>query len=231
MKPRTFPRRIIFIMASLAWISITFASPAAHAQTRYPSRYASDSPKFTFSLFVGSRFGGRIDINTPNVDYLPISSSLNEGFNFGVGILPNLYAETMWNRQTTTLSAHDAATNATRTLTNKAHLDMYQESLLYEIPLGFRSHLRPFVVAGFGFTHFDSHGVLSFSNRLSYNFGGGVKYIVVPQVAFRAELRYSPSRTTSSNVVFCDPFLGCFTTPVSNHAEQGQANIGVEFRF
>ena len=39
------------------------------------------------------------------------------------------------------------------------------------------------------------------------------------------------SRTTTASTVFCDPFLGCFTTPISNHADQWQANIGVEFRF
>ena len=77
-------------------------------------------------------------------------------------------------------------TDQTTTLTNKAHLDMFQGSLLYEIPM--RSQLWPFVVAGVGFTHFDSHGVLSFSNRFSYNIGGGVKYLFAPQVALRAEL-------------------------------------------
>jgi hypothetical protein len=50
-------------------------------------------------------------------------------------------------------------------------------------------------------------------------------------MALRAEMRWSPSRTTSSQTRFCDPFLGCFETSINNHAEQGQANIGLEFRF
>jgi opacity protein-like surface antigen len=173
--------------------------------------------------------GGRIDINTPNVDYLAIHDSLNWGFNAGARIIPHLFGEFMWNRQTTTLSAHHTQTNTMTTLTNQAHLDMYQGSLLYEFPSS--SRLVPFVVGGMGFTHFDSHGILAFSNRYSYNFGGGVKYLFAPQVALRAELRWSPSRTTSSSTVYCDPFLGCFITPVSNHAEQVQANVGLEFRF
>jgi opacity protein-like surface antigen len=185
--------------------------------------------RYTISPFVGVRFGGTIAINTPHVDYLPISSSVNWGFNAGVGLAPNLFGEFMWNRQQTTLSAHDVLTNVTVPLTNRAHLDMWQGSLLYEFST--RSKLRPFVVAGIGFTHFDSYGILSFSNRFSYNLGGGVKYLLAPQVALRGELRWSPSRTTTSSAVFCDPFLGCFTTPINNHAEQGQANIGLEFRF
>ena len=120
-------------------------------------------------------------------------------------------------------------TNQNVLLTNNAHLDMYQGSLLYEIWAS--SKVRPYVVGGIGFTHFDSHGILSFSDRFSYNLGGGVKYLFAPHPALRAEMRWSPSRTTSSKTTFCDPFLGCFVTPISSHAEQGQANIGLEFRF
>jgi len=123
----------------------------------------------------------------------------------------------------------DTSTGTETTLTNNAHLDMYQASLLYEFPT--YSRIVPFVVGGVGFTYFDSRGVLNFNYRGSYNLGGGVKYLLAPQVAVRSELRWSPSRTTSSSTVFCDPFLGCFTTPISNHAEQWQANLGIEFRF
>lgn len=200
-----------------------------------PARYPRSEgfnrfePKYTFSLFLGSRFGGNIAINTPNVDYLPISSSLNWGFNAGARLVPHLFAEFMWNRQTTTLSAHDIPTNAIVPLTDNAHLDLYQGSLLYEIWAS--SRVRPYVVGGIGLTHFDSHGILSFSDRFSYNLGGGVKYLFAPHMALRGEMRWSPSRTTSSSTTFCDPFLGCFVTSISSHAEQGQANIGLEFRF
>jgi opacity protein-like surface antigen len=173
--------------------------------------------------------GGRIDLNTPAVDYLHIDNSLNWGFNVGKRIVPQLFGEFMWNRQTTTLKAHDVVPNRLTTLTTHAQLDMYQGNLLFEFPTS--SPLRPFAVGGLGFTHFDSHGILSFSNRFSYNLGGGVKYLFAPQVAARAELRWSPSRTTTASTTFCDPFIGCFTTPIDNHAQQWQANIGLEFRF
>ncbi len=244
--------KIAGILISLGCLFAAIAPSAAHAQGRYPPTitrhrkvtrrqairtprppasggYNRFEPKYTFSLFLGSRFGGNIAINTPNVDYLPISSSFNCGFNAGARFVPHLFGEFMWNRQTTTLSAHDIPSNQIVPLTNNAHLDMYQGSLLYEIWAS--SQVRPYVVGGIGFTHFDSHGILSFSDRLSYNLGGGVKYLFAPHLALRAEMRWSPSRTTSSNTTFCDPFLGCFVTPISNHAEQGQANIGLEFRF
>jgi len=185
--------------------------------------------RFEIEPFVGARFGGRITINTPDVDYLPIDSSLNWGFTTGVSIIPHLFGEFMWNRQTTTLSAHDTLLGQTIPLTTRAHLDLYHFDLLYEFWTP--SKIRPFVVGGIGDTHFDSHGILSFENRFSYNLGGGVKYLFTPQVALRADVRWSPSRTTAASTTFCDPSLGCFTTPVNRHAEQGQAEIGLEFRF
>lgn len=185
--------------------------------------------RFEIEPFVGARFGGRITINTPDVDYLPIDASLNWGFTTGVGIVPHLFGEFMFNRQTTTLSAHDVLLGQTVPLTNRAHLDLYHFGLLYEFWT--RGMLRPFVAGGIGDTHFDSHGVLSFEDRFSYNLGGGIKYLFAPQVALRAELRWSPSRTTASSTTFCDPALGCFTTPVNHHAQQGQADIGLEFRL
>lgn len=185
--------------------------------------------RFEIEPFVGARFGGRITINTPDVDYLPIDTSLNWGFTTGVAIVRHLFVEFMWNRQTTTLSAHDTALNETVPLTNKAHLDLYHFDLLYEFWAPWK--VRPFVVGGIGDTHFDSHGVLAFEDRFSYNIGGGIKYLFAPEVALRAEVRWSPSRTTSASTTFCDPSLGCFTTPVNRHAEQGQADIGLEFRF
>lgn len=205
--------------------------PPPYPQQRYPYHEGWNrfEPKFTFSLFTGARFGGNIAINTPNVDDLPISSSLNWGFTAGVRLVPHLFTEFMWNRQTTTLSAHDIPTNQIVPLTDNAHLDLWQQSLLYEIWAS--SRIRPYVVGGIGFTHFDSQGVLSFSDRFSYNLGGGVKYLFAPHMALRAEMRWSPSRTTSSRTTFCDQYLGCYATSIDNHAEQGQANIGLEFRF
>jgi len=102
---------------------------------------------------------------------------------------------------TTTLSAHDISTNQIVPLTNNAHLDMFQGSLLYEIWAS--SKIRPFAVGGIGFTHFDSHGVFVVPAIASpTNLGGGVKYLFAPHVALRAEMRWSPSRTTSSSTNF-----------------------------
>jgi hypothetical protein len=122
--------KIAVSLISLGCLSAAIAPSTAHAQGWYspdsyrpresypppgypPPRYPPAEgfkrfePKYTLSLFLGTRFGGNIAINTPNVDYLPIRSSFNWGFNAGARIVPHLFAEFMWNRQTTRLSAHD----------------------------------------------------------------------------------------------------------------------------
>lgn len=180
--------------------------------------------------FFGTRFGGKIDFSqTSNtVDYVKIKSSENYGATFGYGFWGAFQAEFMWNRQPTSYTAHN--TDGTSTFLTNANLDMYQFSMLYP----FRdpeSKLRPFFVAGLGFTHFGASDVLGFGTRFSYNIGGGVKYYFNKHVGLRFETRYSPSRTTTGQSTFCDPFFGCSTVAVSNHAQQGQANLGIIFRF
>src|SRR5579862_5793573 len=158
-----FQPKMIFLLFSTTF-SIAIVPAPARAQVAYRNH---EDTRYTFSPFIGARMGGRIDVSTPNVDYLPIDSSLNWGFNFGARVVDHLYGEFMWNRQTTTLTAHHTATGTETTLTNNAHLDMYQANLLYEFPT--YSRVVPFVVGGVGFTYFDSHGVLNFNYRGSYN--------------------------------------------------------------
>src|SRR6202521_4391040 len=71
--------------------------PPAYPPSGYPgparcpqySGYERFEPRFTFSLFTGGRFGGNIDISTPNVDRLAIGNSLNWGFNAGARLAPH----------------------------------------------------------------------------------------------------------------------------------------------
>ncbi|HEV2489865.1 MAG TPA: hypothetical protein VGT03_08660 [Candidatus Acidoferrales bacterium] len=83
-----------------------------------------------------------------------------------------------------------------------------------------------------GWTHFgNGDKTIGFSNRFSYNLGGGVKYYLTRIVGLRLDVRYSPTRTTPTQSVQCDQFGNCFTVRTSNHAKQGQANLGLVFRF
>jgi opacity protein-like surface antigen len=196
--------------------------------------------EYEVTPFFGTRFGGNIDLSqqgNPNVDFLKIKSSEDFGIMGGVSFWGNFQGEFMWNRQPTSLSAHNP-NDGTYSFVSNMNLDMYQFDVLYQFKSA-ESKLRgfrPFVVGGLGFSHFgvqpvNGQQVLGFSNRFSYNLGGGVKYFFTRHFGLRAEARWSPSHTTQGQSVFCDPLFGCSPAAVANKAEQGQANIGLIYRF
>jgi opacity protein-like surface antigen len=196
---------------------------------------------YELSPFFGTRFGGNIDLSqqgNPNVDFLKIKSSEDFGVMAAVSFWGDFEGEFMWNRQPTSLTAHNP-NDGTYSFVSNMNLDMYQFDVLYQIPYRIPHlalKLKPFVVGGLGFSHFgvqpvNGQQVLGFGNRFSYNLGGGVKYFLNQHWGIRAEVRWSPSHTTEGQSVYCDPFYGCAPTMVANKAEQGQANIGLIFRF
>jgi len=208
---------------------VLFATTVVQAQSEYR--------QYEITPFFGGRVGGTIDLTqqgNPNVDYLKIKNSLNYGVMGGVTFWENFEGEFMWNRQPTSLTSHNPNDNTFAPVANM-NLDMYQFDVLYHF-LSPERKIRPFAVAGLGFSHFgvpsvSGQSVLGFSNRFSFNLGGGAKYFFSPHWGVRAEVRWSPSHTTTVSSVYCDPFYGCVPTTVANKAEQGQANIGVIYRF
>lgn len=216
-------RTVLVIFASICGAS------SLHAQ--------AEGRQYEVTPFFGTRFGGNIDLTeqgNPNVDFLKIKSSEDYGVMAGVSFWTDFQGEFMWNRQPTSLAAHNPV-DGTYSFLSDMNLDMYQFDVLYQIPHSFRK-FRPFVVAGLGFSHFgvqpvNGQDVLGFSNRFSYNLGGGVKYFFNRHWGIRAEARWSPSHTTQGQTIYCDPFFGCAPAAVANKAEQGQANIGLIFRF
>ena len=181
--------------------------------------------------FGGSRFGGVIDANSSqvsNVDYLTIRSGWDYGAMLDVDLFPHAQAEFMWNNQPTVLGEHIPGSGSSRI--GEASLDMFQWSFLYQF-LQPGSKLQPYAVAGVGFTSYNTNGIIDLGNEFGYNIGGGVKYFFTPHFGLRLEARYSPSRTTQGYGEYCDPFYGCYTALVNNYAHQGQANLGLIFRF
>lgn len=209
---------LIFLLALMV--------PSAHAQKG-----------FELTPFGGSRFGGVIDLSSSGgpFDYVTIKSSADYGVIADYTLWENFQPEFMWNRQPTMLATHDYATGIRTDLTS-ANLDMFQFGFVYSLRSP-EARLKPFFVGGMGFSHFGyanpsaAAEVLDFSNRFSYNLGIGAKYFFNRYVGLRLEGRWSPSRTTTAPAQYCSPYYGCYTTNVTNHAEQGQVNIGIIIRF
>jgi opacity protein-like surface antigen len=206
----------------------------------YAQSYGSDRD-IEVTPFGGTRFGGSIAFNPPatymptgggaaSIDSMSIKSSFDYGLLFDYAVWPGFQAEFMWNRQPTELHAHDSESGAVYNV-GEAKLDMYQWGALWELK-GEESKLKPFAAMGLGFTHFNTYGSLTgFDNRFSYNVGGGVKYELDRHVGLRAEVRYAPTHTTQETGFVEDAFGNVYQTKITNHANQGQANLGVIFRF
>jgi opacity protein-like surface antigen len=180
--------------------------------------------------FGGSRFGGAIDLNTGPYSQLSIRSSWDYGAWLDVSLIPHLQAEFMWGQQPTVLDGISFRTGASSRV-GEANLNFYQWGV--DVPvLRPDARIQPYFAGGLGFTHFSTNSsvVLPFENPFSFNIGGGVKYFVLRNFGFRFDVRYSPTRTTSSAGIFCNPF-GCYYAEVPNYAHQGEANVGLIFRF
>jgi opacity protein-like surface antigen len=193
---------------------------------------------FEITPFGGSRFGGSIGEQSsainPTVSYddIRIKSSVDYGILADYTIaksLPTLQAEFMWNRQPTELGGYNAFDNTVANIT-RANLDEYEWGALYSFRPP-KAKLRPYVVGGLGFTHFSASQLLGFSNRFSYNLGGGVKYFFTNHIGVRLDVRWSPTNTTTGLANYCDPFYGCYQSTAANTAQQFQANLGLIFRF
>lgn len=195
--------------------------PCAHAQRDWQ-----------ITPFFGARWGGTIPVNTANVDYLTIRNTYDFGATLDVSLWgDSLMPEFMWNRQPTEINAHSLFNGSLSPLAS-SNLDEYQFDILYQFRSS-ESKLRPFAVAGLGFTHFSNiEDLVGFGSNFSYNIGGGVKYFLNDHWGLRAEVRWSPSHTTPGVAEECSYFVGyCGEAQVANRTNQGQANIGIIYHF
>lgn len=197
---------------------MAIAAPSARAQH-----------EFEITPFGGARFGGVIDVKTPSVDYLPIKTSWNYGVIADYTLWPRIQAEFEFNHQPTSLEQHIIQDDATVHLSS-ADIDVYELGLnvsLRETDAKF----QPFLAGGVGVTNFNAHGELPFGVRFSYNLGIGARYFFSRHFGIRAEARWSPFRATTGSGVFYDRSFGPEVITASSYAEQGQANVGIVFRF
>lgn len=179
--------------------------------------------------FTGSRWGGSVDVSNVAVDKLSIPSSVNYGLFVDVGITDNAQFDFMWNRQASRLRQRDRLTRVQSTVFDLNN-DNYQFSLLYQFGEAER-RIKPFVVAGLGFSHLAPSGSQESTTRFSYNFGAGIKAFFTKHIGARAEVRYAPFYVRDTPTLFCDIFGFCFVVDAAEYANQGQFNAGIVVRF
>jgi opacity protein-like surface antigen len=140
------------------------------------------------------------------------------GRNFGL----RWGAEVLWTEQFT---SYRVESNGVTGEMFKMSIMQLHGDLLYSFGAA-DARLRPFVLAGLGSTFFNATDLQS-ETKFSMGLGGGVKWFVRDEIAFRGQFRYKATfLNDAESTDFCDPFGFCQST-----LRQFEFAGGVTFRF
>lgn len=90
--------------------------------------------------------------------------------------------------------------------TNRAAI--YNSNLIVQAPV---ASVRPYGTAGAGLVRSTGQGVSAFGNKLAYNYGGGVKFSVLPAIGARIDVRgYSIPKVQSKTLNVLEVSVGAF---------------------
>jgi len=209
------------------WLVMVALFPLAAISTQAQGRL----DRLEVTPFVGWETSGSYPINstTGDVDQLRINGSVAFGGFIDYNLTESFQPEFIWNRNNTSYSAHDVATNA---YFNAFHTD--NDQFQFGGIFMFRNSevkLRPYVGAGLGFTHESNSNGNPDRTAFSWNIGGGVKYYATRHIGFRGDIRYMPTYGSTSLGQYCDPFFGCYQANVHNYLNRANAVAGIIIKF
>lgn len=151
---------------------------------------------------------------TPSVDLERVARDIDElairsGFTWGAQaarfLTAHWGAEVLWTRQQTALEIGTTAGAADLFTMTVSQL---HGNIVYRFG-GPEARLQPFTFAGLGTTFFRADDLES-ENKLSFGFGGGVRYFPVKAIGVRGHFRYKPTMLNDEDAGdFCDPFGFC----------------------
>jgi opacity protein-like surface antigen len=184
---------------------------------------------FEITPFVGYRFGGSLDVASPDFSKVTADPGLSYGITAGFIFDETYVLELMWSRQETELKGSGG------TLTPEVHLadatfDQYQFNGL----IHFRDEedwFRPFVLVGLGLSHLNPKGDLSGSVNFSFGLGGGMKLYLGKHLGIRLQGRYAPTYLSYSSTVYCSLPGACAVATSGSFVHQGEVTGGVFVRF
>jgi len=163
-----------------------------------------------------------LDRQAPELTQLDIQGGFTWGLQAGHLFTPRWGAELLWMQQGSALrlTTEDGAANVFTMTIQQLH-----GNVLYHF--GNRDvKLRPFVFGGMGATFFSATELES-ETKLSFGFGGGIKYFPWKSLGARASFRYTPTMLNDDETVaFCDPFGFC-----QSSMQQIEFAVGAVVRF
>ena len=181
--------------------------------------------------FIGGQWNGSIDFSTKNFHRVDLKNALVYGAAGGVSLSSVVLVEFMWNRSGTNLMGAPN-TGGQDTKLFRVNMNQYFGNILFHFGK-MEDRLRPFVMVGIGGTRLSPDVADTNSlTRVSFGFGGGVKYFFTKKVGLRAQWRWLPVNmyTTTSNI-WCGPITGCWSTGTAHYLHSLDYTTGLTFRF
>ena len=146
-----------------------------------------------------------LDRRAPQLRDLAIRSGFTWGAQASRALTSTWAVEALWMEQASALEAGTLAGTADLFTMTVRQL---QGQAVYQLGRP-DSRLRPFLFAGVGATFFSADDLES-ETKLSFGFGGGVKYFVWSNIGVRGHFRYKPTMLDDEEAGdFCDPFGFC----------------------
>jgi len=176
---------------------------------------------FELTALGGYTTPGGLAHDTRVLEDLRLGGSLTWGASAGYFVSPHLGIEASWARVGSGIEL--ATTVATQEMFDVT-IDQVQGSFVYQFGNA-ESRWRPFLTAGAGAALFGSPDLES-EAKLSFNVGGGLKWLPSKRFGGRLQAKYSPTHLNDAGSDSCDPFGFC-----QDWLHQFELTGGVVFRF
>jgi hypothetical protein len=183
---------------------------------------------FELTPFAGYRWGGTLYSNTGlfNQD-VDLESSANFGVSLGIPIGNSLKVELLADHSNTNLTTGNGAIFGHNNRVGDIDVNYFHAGL--QIPFNTGRGAVPFVVVSAGVANLDPNVAgASSANRFSASAGIGVKVPFNRNAGLRVEGRGFYT-STNNNDYNCHG--GCYGYSNRNYLYQGEANVGVYFKF
>ena len=175
----------------LSLLTLLFASPAF-------------AQRFDLALVAGYTTPAGIEQKAAGISDLELAGSFTWGASLGWSFSPRFGLEASWARQQ---SALDTSTRDGSAKLFDVAVDQFHGSFVWQLGRD-QSRTRPFLAAGAGASRFSAPQQKP-ETKLSFNVGGGLKWMATPRAGARLQVRYTPIRLDDSQSDYCDPFGFC----------------------
>jgi len=179
--------------------------------------------------FAGYRTGASSNPDAGELDRIGVSKGVTYGAMFDVLFQEGMGFEFLWSHQNTDVSARLRGQTMSHDLFESS-ADTFLFNFLYHWNED-DDAFRPFVLGGLGWTRFGPKDVdVDSISKFAFDIGGGFKYYATDNVGFRFDARFQPTYVSSSDNLWCDPFI-CYNVPSAHYFSQFEFTGAFLLRF